>query len=925
VHAQFATAASPAAAANPAAAAGASLRALSGAVLPGAAAALGGGGGSDGGAALVGRALMADLAWFTRAAAAVGGAVGDPAAAHDAVIGHALEHMRHLIRWVFAKQFGGPRAYAPQAPAPSPAGAAAVGALNALAAAQLPAAGVALSDQRWLQARNIAAHALLGAALDASAPAAANATPSAATTAVLSAMGAAHVADFWGARADAAAGAGGAAAAGVRVLALDDRAATRGWRDAALGLSTTLSALRAQVAAAAAAAQGGTSAATAAAAKTGGGAAAVRDGLMRMLGGVAVAANGALPDSTPADAVAAGQRAAALADAVAGCNNGAAPACERLRLETGALVQGAFGPSPMDGPLAAAAAAGLALHWRCAVRPPGACAALPGCTRGILATAPPPPSGAGAYASVVTLAQRPDAPTCEADDGRLTLRRGPAAAGLRAALAADTAPGCDAFLAAPACQAVPGGAAGCAAASPGTCRWLPRGLRSTVLGAAAAPAAAAADGVCAADWQGLLSRLSSPELRANLAAAAVTCGAKAGQGACNALMVEVSPSRDGADSALSPKNVVLIASAGSVVALTAAGLVYVFARRAAAARADAEDSSGDGSSGLATLGMRRRRPAGAGRIGKGGKAAKKAALKNKVKRSEPGEYKPDLMRDSFTDYLQRPAFRTGVAIAAANMAAGGPELPLPPPPVFDKGEGGSGSGRGGAGLLLEPTMTFISGTHELSWPQARALACAHSGGAAAAQEEEEEEGKPQQQPGPPLIDLGSGEVAEEALASARHSWQQQQQQTPMAPPAAVTAGREGQQMHESVDSRPPPGWHQPPPSAFSDNPFQPPVGGARGRGPLARVRFGASHDDDGASSHGNGSPTSSCCHDSVCTFSAAVVPPPPASVAGSVADSMAGNASVAGGPRGGGDVAAASRYRSGLETAAEGDHEDSVW
>jgi hypothetical protein len=882
-------------------------------VLPGAAAALARGGG-DAGAALAARALVADLAWFTRSAAAVGNAVGDAAAAHDAVVGHALEHMRHLVRWVFAKQFGGARAYVPPPPAPTPAGAAAVAALGALAAGQLPAAGVAPGEPRWLQARNIAAHALLGAALDASAPAAANATPSAAASAVLSAMGAAHVAEFWGARVDAAPG-----DAAARAVALDDRGETRGWRDAALGLSTALSALRAQVAAAAAAAQGGGPAAAAAAAaatKPGASAAAVRDGLMRMLGGVAVAANPDLPDSTPADAVAAGQRAASLADAAAGCNNGAAPACERLRAESGALIVGAFGPGAMDGPLAAAAAEGLALHWRCAVRPPGACAALPGCARSLLATAPPP---AGGYASVVSLTPTAEVAACEADDGRLTLRRGGPAGPLRAALSPDAAPGCAAFLSAPACESVPGGAAGCAAAAPGACRWLPRGLRGSVLGAAAAPAGPApAAGVCAADWQGLLSQLASPELRTNIAAAAATCASKAGAGACNALMVEVSPSRGGADSALSPKNVILIASAGSVVALTAAGFVYVFARRAAAARDAADDTSGDGSGGLTALGARRRRPGAGARGGKGGKAAKKAALKHKVKRSEPGEYKPDLMRDSFTDYLQRPAFRTAVAIAAANMAAGGPELPAAV--ALDAGfargggagEGGSGSGRPGAsaGLLLEPTMTFISGTHELSWPQARALARASSAG-----------GGGGQQPGVPLIDLGSGEVAEEALASARHSWQQQQH----APAdTARGGGEEEDDDDEEAQRHSASAWHQPPPSTFSDNPFQPAA--SRGRPGVGRVRFGASQDDDGEGSHAGGSPTSSCCHDSVCTFSAApALPPAPGSVAGSVADSLAGNASVAGAPRGAAAPGAPPRYRSGLATAAEGEREEDEW
>jgi hypothetical protein len=838
------------------------------------------GGAHSGDALLAARAQLADALWFAQEAAAVADTTGEQAAAYEGVIDYAADHMRQLLRWLFSRQFGGPRAYAPPPPATTPAGVAAAQAVGALAAAQLPAMGVSLADARWLQARGMATHALLTAALDASgraggAAAAANATQSAA--AVVAALGGAHVADFWGARVDAARA---AADPSLRALALDDRSASdsRGWHDAALGAAAALAALRQQVATA----DGAAAAAPAAAIK-------MRDGLVQFLAGVAVSANPALPDNTPADAVVAATRAAALADAALACYGGAgAPsggaargaACDRLASESAALVDAAFGDLGAGNVLQAAAAEGVALQWRCAARPAGGCAAVPGCARGALSSAPPAP--AGGYPAVVPLPYHAEVLTCEADDSRLGLRRASPAAKAALASSAATDATCAALLQLPACETVAGGAKGCADTP--LCRWLPRGARAALQGSAVGPAPADA-GICGNDWEALAPRIGSPELRAEVSAANATCAARAQRGTCNALMVAMAASDDGGRGVPSSKTIALVAAAGSVVALTIGGIAFVFARRHHASRASG-DGSGDGGGGIGGAVRRARRAAA------GGKASKKNAMKRKVKRSEPGEYKPDLMRDSFTDYLQRPAFRTAVAIAAANMVAGDEERFVDPAAASGSGSGGSGSsGRGGGssaakpGLLLEPTMTFISGINDPEWPQEQDQDQQQLPAAAAPQ-------------AGPLAQMSSGEAETQALVGGR-AWRRQQQQQ-----ADLESGPADDVMSETASMAP---------SNFSYNPFQP----AAARNPETLAAARAVHfasRGDGAPGSPGGSPTSSCCHDSVCSRFIGV-PPPPGSVAGSVADSVMTGVSVAG-SRAAGRLNAAA-FRAALDNTEE--------
>ncbi|GBF94503.1 hypothetical protein Rsub_07037 [Raphidocelis subcapitata] len=874
MHDQFESVAAAAPGAPQAAAAVAAMGALTSGALPDAIGALrrqyNSSAAYGGDALLQARALLADAQWFVSEAAAVAESTGQPAAAFDGVVGYAAEQMRHLLRWLFSEQFGGPRAYRPTMPATTPAGIAAGQALATLGAAALPPAGVGLGEPRWLQARAMGTHALLSVALEAAAlptGAATNATRSAA--AVVAAMAGAHVADFWGARIEAARAASDAR---MRDLALDDRASARGWRDGALGLAGALSGLRAQVAA-----LNGDDAA--AATKP---AARARDGLAQLLGGVAVAANKDLPASAAGAAAAAVSRAAALGEAALACHGAAAAAggaahaaaCSTLNNATADLVKASLGAElGASDALAAAAAADVALQWRCAARSPSECGALAGCARGVLA-APPTP---GNYPLVAPLPLPGEAPSCQVDDARVTLRGADNAT--KAAVAVT--PACAAFLQTPPCDALTaGGAAGCGKFA--ACRWQARGTRfllQTSAGAAPAPEGAAA-GVCVPYWPALLGGVATQKLRGSLSTATDACAAQKGSDGCGGVMGEVpklAASRS-SSAAATARIVAPAVAAAAAVAAAGAGFAFVHARRRAsrsAAAAAAADDTPSGSGGSGSRSSRKR------------KVDKKRLFKRKIKRAEPGEYKPDLMRDSFTDYLARPAFRAGVAIASANIAAG------------PGGAGGAAGGAtyenplvalrdevGGSGrLLLEPTLAFISGAGR------RSTGPSGDGGGAVTGS---------------LIDLGSGEVgSDDALASRRDG----------ARGPEVVPEPEGEQPAAALEPR------------FSYNPFQPALSVYSGRSSRlgrgarrARLSGGGggsvlsprSSVMDGDADSQPGTPTSSCCHDSVCTFAHAPGAAP--SVAGSAAGSIRGARMASAAQR----ARAAGRAREGGEGEGDG-------
>jgi hypothetical protein len=870
------------------------------------------------------RALLADAQWFASEAAAVGAATGQPGAAFEGLSGYAAGMVRHLLRWLFSEQFGGPRAYLPAAPTTTPAGIAAGQALGTLGAAALPSAGVPLSDVRWLQARAMGTHALLATAYEAAAitPAAA-ANVSRTTSVVVSAMAGAHIADFWGARVGAARASGDA---DMRALALDDRIGARGARDAALGLATALAALRAQVPAASALS-----------------AAKMRDGLAQMLGGLALSANDELAEGAPAAAVSAAARASGLADALLNCfgagaagkGDAHAAGCAALTAATGDLVKAALG-ADLGGsgdPLYAAATADVALQWRCAVRSPSACTSAPGCARALL-PAPPTPGG---YPLIAPLPLPGEVPACQADDGRLGLRNGDNAT--KAALASS--PACASFLQLPSCETLSGGATGCGRVA--ACRWQPRGTRNLV----EAPAAAAnAAGVCATYWPSLIADVTTPKLRAALASASSACELQKAADGCGSLLAEVAALRGGRGGGGATAKIVAPAVAAGAAVLLAAGGYAAYARRRAAAAAAAGGGSDESSGGLPSSSLGSGLGSGSSKKRKGGK---KRVWKRKIKRAEPGEYKPDLMRDSFTDYLARPAFRTGVAIASANMAAGGPvgaggadfENPL----AALRDEVG-----GHPKLLLEPTQAFISGARRLGDEIDQQRAAAAGGGSGGGGSGG---GSPQRararygdagastsaglgasEPGS-LIDLGGSgggddDASELGLASRRAPGAGASPPRVPLPPGSAMGSAMGSESGFGFGF----GGQAASAAGFSHNPFQPgaapseagsaysagrsSLGAGRGGGAsaaggprlgsrLGRLRtrpvgagsgggggaYGASGGDDGEGSQG-GTPTSSCCHDSVCTFRLAPGAAP--SVAGSVAGSVMGASMMGGGP-----------------------------
>jgi hypothetical protein len=230
---------------------------------------------------------------------------------------------------------------------------------------------------------------------------------------------------------------------------------------------------------------------------------------------------------------------------------------------------------------------------------------------------------------------------------------------------------CDAFLQLPVCSTLTN-ADDCAAFS--SCSWVAMADRATLRTAAPAMSAVApsagANGTCSNNWLGLFGMLSA-EGQADVKQLADTCRALTDAGACRALSQvvliddgsEVSSQKQGVSAAvLVPAIVVPVVVLGAV----AAAFIMYRQRRAA----DDEDDSSTDSATTPAGGKRRK----GGKGGKGGKEGKKGGWKKKAAatRAEPGAQRPDLMRDSFTDYMRAaPAqFINGVALARAAMEAG---------------------------------------------------------------------------------------------------------------------------------------------------------------------------------------------------------------------------------------------------------------
>ncbi|WIA43174.1 hypothetical protein OEZ86_009685 [Tetradesmus obliquus] len=234
---------------------------------------------------------------------------------------------------------------------------------------------------------------------------------------------------------------------------------------------------------------------------------------------------------------------------------------------------------------------------------------------------------------------------------------------------------CEKFLQLPACESFK--VAG-ACSSYSACRWersSERNLVHTVSGSTAAAAGASSPGgggVCSMDWVQVLSS-GSGAAYTSLGSMIGTCGGIADAAACTAqtMLITLDTSTSGGGAGSIAKVWVPALVVAAVLGLALFGGVMLWRRRSAVARRAAEEAR---SSGNAAGGGGRGGGGGAGRKAKDGKGGKanKAAVKKKVKRAEPGQYKPDLMRDSFTDYMRSAPqqFENGVALAKAAMAAG---------------------------------------------------------------------------------------------------------------------------------------------------------------------------------------------------------------------------------------------------------------
>ncbi|KAF8066288.1 NDB1 [Scenedesmus sp. PABB004] len=667
--------------------AAAGLRRLSGEVLPGQLAALrakyspGGPYGRD--VLLQAAALLADMQWFLADAGGLLGGAGGPdgvAQVVEGVAGYVEDMMRRSLYWLFALQFGGPPAYLPAAPPSTPASEAAMAAYDGLAAAAFPAPALAADAPAWQQLRGM---------LDASAGAAAAAAAAAprggalSPAALLGNTAAARWAPLRGPqvallgelqRVVAAAGAGGSDAAALAALPRSLRelvAASRSFlvtgTEAPDAERTLVDALSYSEWLA---------------------------GLLRQCKG----SPAGLPPLGAGAAAAAGLPATRVA------------ACAALGDETQRIAAATL--SGAGDVLVSTLGAQLTRQWACNSVAPGGCATAPGCQLALAGTVTPGSAGAAGAAAPAAAASAElllgggasGGPTlaCQATDAALVLTSWTNAS--KSALAAGGS--CEDFLLLPDCEALPA-AATCN--NYGACRWEPgaqRDLLHTAGGNASAAGGGAAPppgakGGCAVDWVAVL-KSGGGAAYAPLGSMASLCGGIADAATCGAQSMIISLDATVGAAAPSMARVWVPALVvATVLGLVAFGAAVLWRRRSALARRAAEEAAAAGGGGAGSGRGGRRGARGGAARGDGGKGAKGAkggaagGAKKKVKRAEPGSYKPDLMRDSFTDYMRAAPqqFTAGVALARAAQAAGGLDAALAAGDVA----GGHALGGGGGG------------------------------------------------------------------------------------------------------------------------------------------------------------------------------------------------------------------------------------
>lgn len=605
-------------------------------------------------------AIITDLQWLAADVLALTSGA-DSTGQQEALEGYitfAEESIRRSLYWLFCLQFDGPPAHLPGTIPSSAASTAVISAFEDLAAAALPSRIVAADAPAWQQLQVMTATAA-GSAAAAAAQFGSELDGSLVLSNAVAGLAKAHVQDLWGSRLELARN--GASPAGRQLALRDPNEKSARWEPLRRQQVSMLVALQQLAAADRPGADGGAAnqrlavslrelvAASGAFLLTADDAAVQQQkqqelsstlGLSARLAQLIRQCHGSpagLPALTPAAAAKAGVPAAT------------AVACAELSTHTSKL-----SAAGADGIIRSTLSTALDRQWRCNAVPAEACNSKPGCALALAPVLVPAPAAAGA--DNLTL-------SCQASDASLFLSSLDSSA--KSSLAVSQA--CDQFLKLPACEAT-SSAATCSS-SP-SCRWEPSAQRNILHTASASPkvgaaaAGAGSSGVCTMDWVALLAGSGGGSAYSGLSSMIQLCQGIADPGQCESqtmLITLDAPAPGGSSMARFWVPALVVAAVAGVLLF---GAAIWWRRHSAAARRAADEARAAAGGGR---GGRK-----GGKDGKGGKGAK-GATKKKPKRAEPGSYKPDLMRDSFTDYMRAAPqqFSNGVAIAKAAMATGG--------------------------------------------------------------------------------------------------------------------------------------------------------------------------------------------------------------------------------------------------------------
>jgi hypothetical protein len=605
------------------------------------------------------QALLLDVQWFLSTAQsiiAVQPDLGD--VVFQGVIGYGVDTMQQLLRWLYADVYSGSAVYTPPATPPTPLSAATAAIAQATGGVYLSAQGVAVYDPMPLQLQGMMATSLAWAATAAGKATTPLSARSGLVRNAVDGIARSHIVDFWTNRINMATP---TAPQPARDAALTD---TTQWRASSAADRNQLQMLVAlqQLVQAQQLSAGKVPAAL-------GGNAGLMESMLastwRWLEAVAQNLNPGESTVGSVSEVAQSLEAAGLVGQCYGdpvgikvfANSSAADkasACAKAKDLLTTLTQAASSSSKQVQDMLAAA---VKQQLQCSAVAAGSCNGTEGCE---LALA----WGNLGNTSASAAMQPPmvcQVAAQEVQPGKLLDNRTLADIGRSSS--------CDTFLQLPVCSTLTN-ADDCTEYT--SCSWVSLADRAVLHTAAPAMSAAApsagANGTCSNNWLGLFTMLSA-EGQADIKQLADTCRALTDAGACRALSQvvliddgdEVSSTRHGVSVAVLVPAIVV-----PVVVLGAVAAAFIMYRQRKAAD---EDDSSSGSP-TTPAGGKRRKGGKGGKDGKGKGGWKKG--KAAASRAEPGAQRPDLMRDSFTDYMRAaPAqFINGVALARAAMEAG---------------------------------------------------------------------------------------------------------------------------------------------------------------------------------------------------------------------------------------------------------------